>query len=64
MYRMNIKNKLVDLKEYFTEEVEYSMKMTRFNQWTLCICRSVGEIIVLFIPITIVATIAIHYLKR
>lgn len=57
-------NTLIAIKDYFTEEVEYNLKMTRFNQWTLMVCRSVGEIIVLFIPITIVATIAFHYLKQ
>ena len=52
------------LIKYFTTETNETNRLTKFERWKRAVYQGVGEIIVVFIPFTILGVILISYLKR
>lgn len=50
--------------DYFAKETAVTTVMTNFQRWKLALCQGVGEVIVFFIPFTVIGIILINYLKR
>ena len=52
------------LIKYFTRETSETNKLTNFERWQKNLYLGVGEVIVVFIPFTILGAILINYLRR